>query len=264
VWAGVLAYTFQIYCDFSGYSDMAIGVARMIGYDLPENFHMPYLSGNVAEFWRRWHITLSSWLRDYLYIPLGGNRSGVVRTNINLLLTMVLGGLWHGASWNFVVWGGLHGLALIAHRSWHARGLRMGRSAGTLLTFFFVMLCWVPFRSTSFETTRLIFVRLFGGDDGGQGALWYPSVLLGATLVLAATHAIGVWVDRVSIPAIGDSRDVPLWVFFDISLATRPLSGRGLVFGGRTMGGSFLLTVWVLGLFYFASVNATPFIYFQF
>ena len=112
VWLGVVAYSIQIFCDFSGYSDMAIGVAKMIGYDLPENFNMPYLSASITEFWRRWHMTLSSWLKDYLYIPLGGNRKGRARTYINLMLTMLLGGLWHGASWNFVLWGGAHGLAL--------------------------------------------------------------------------------------------------------------------------------------------------------
>ena len=104
LWMGVLAYTIQIYCDFSGYSDMAIGIAKMIGYDLPENFRMPYLARDVSDFWRRWHITLSTWLRDYLYIPLGGNRLGPGRTYVNLMATMLLGGLWHGSSWNFVLW----------------------------------------------------------------------------------------------------------------------------------------------------------------
>ncbi len=116
--SGVVAYSFQIYCDFSGYSDIAIGVSRIIGFDLPENFNMPYLSTSITEFWRRWHMTLSKWLRDYLYIPLGGNRRGRLRTYFNLLMTMLLGGLWHGANWTFVIWGGLHGLALAGHKLW--------------------------------------------------------------------------------------------------------------------------------------------------
>src|SRR5262249_54545146 len=116
LWLAAIGYSVQIYCDFSGYSDMAIGTAKMIGYDLPENFNMPYAAASIAEFWRRWHMTLSAWLRDYLYIPLGGNRNGVGRTYLNLLLTMLLGGLWHGANWNFVLWGALHGCALAAHR----------------------------------------------------------------------------------------------------------------------------------------------------
>src|SRR6185503_18846655 len=116
LWLGLLAYTLQIYCDFSGYSDMAIGSAKMMGYDLPENFRMPYLSGNITEFWRRWHMTLSNWLRDYLYIPLGGNRRGPGRTYVNLFLVMFLGGLWHGAEWKFALWGSLHGLLLALER----------------------------------------------------------------------------------------------------------------------------------------------------
>lgn len=113
----VYSFAFQIYFDFSGYTDMARGLALLLGFELPLNFKEPYLSRNPAEFWRRWHITLSEWLRDYLYIPLGGNRRGVSRTRVNLLLTMLLGGLWHGAAWNFVIWGGLHGLLLAAHRA---------------------------------------------------------------------------------------------------------------------------------------------------
>jgi alginate O-acetyltransferase complex protein AlgI len=115
---GLLGYAIQIYCDFSGYSDMAIGAARMMGFRFMENFQMPYSSVSITEFWRRWHISLSSWFRDYLYIPLGGNRKGVARTYVNLMVTMLLCGLWHGASWNFVFWGGLHGASLAIHRVW--------------------------------------------------------------------------------------------------------------------------------------------------
>src|SRR5205814_5433706 len=116
--SAVVAYSLQIYCDFSGYSDIAIGISRIIGFDLPENFNMPYIATSITEFWRRWHITLSQWLRDYLYIPLGGNRKGRRRTYINLTVTMLLGGLWHGAAWTFVVWGLLHGAGLAAHKLW--------------------------------------------------------------------------------------------------------------------------------------------------
>jgi alginate O-acetyltransferase complex protein AlgI len=119
-WLGVLAYTLQIYFDFSGYSDMALGVARMLGLRLPYNFDSPYKSASIAEFWRRWHITLSFFLRDYLYIPLGGNRQGQARRYLNLVLTMLLGGLWHGAGWTFIIWGGLHGLYLALHQAWRS------------------------------------------------------------------------------------------------------------------------------------------------
>ena len=116
-WYGLVAYAFQIYFDFSAYSDMAIGLGLMLGFVFPKNFDSPYLSQSITEFWRRWHISLSTWLRDYLYIPLGGNRKGVWRTHFNLAVVMLLGGLWHGASWNFVIWGGIHGSMLVLERA---------------------------------------------------------------------------------------------------------------------------------------------------
>jgi alginate O-acetyltransferase complex protein AlgI len=125
-WIGALAYSFQLYFDFSGYSDMAIGLSRMLGVKLPLNFNSPYRAANISEFWRRWHMTLSRFLRDYLYVPLGGNRDGARRRYRNLMLTMLLGGLWHGAGWTFVVWGGLHGVYLVLHHGWQARGGKIG------------------------------------------------------------------------------------------------------------------------------------------
>src|ERR1700676_3786067 len=142
LWLAVIGYGIQIYCDFSGYSDMAIGTGKMIGYDLPENFNMPYVAGSLTEFSRRGHITLSSWLRDYLYIPLGGNRKGEGRTYVNLMLTMLLGGLWHGASWNFVLWGGLHGCALGVHKLYRAGAgerFRLPAVLGWAITLIFVV-----------------------------------------------------------------------------------------------------------------------------
>jgi alginate O-acetyltransferase complex protein AlgI len=159
-WTGALAYTLQIYFDFSGYSDMAIGLSRMLGIVLPVNFNSPYKSTNVIDFWRRWHITLSRFLRDYLYFRLGGNRRGTGRRYLNLMLTMLLGGLWHGASWTFVVWGGLHGAYLLINHAWRnvfpafARPGRLlaalGRGAGSVLTFLAVVVAWVFFRATTF------------------------------------------------------------------------------------------------------------------
>lgn len=149
-------YAIQIYCDFSGYSDMAIGLALLMGFKLPVNFRTPYQSQSVTEFWRRWHISLSSWLRDYLYIPLGGNRKGKVRTYVNLFLTMLIGGLWHGAAWRFVVWGALHGIALGVER-FLKQYIKIPeniftRVICTLLTFHFVVFCWIFFRARSFDT----------------------------------------------------------------------------------------------------------------
>lgn len=165
-WAGVMAYAFQIYYDFSGYSDMAIGLGLMLGFTFAKNFDAPYRSASVTEFWRRWHLSLSNWLRDYLYIPLGGNRLGTRRTYVNLMLVMLLGGLWHGASWNFVLWGGMHGLALSLER---ALGGRNRRSSSPRLhplrvgaTFGWVLLTWVPFRAADLGATLRYWGSLFG------------------------------------------------------------------------------------------------------
>jgi D-alanyl-lipoteichoic acid acyltransferase DltB (MBOAT superfamily) len=161
----VYGYALQIYFDFSGYSDMAIGMALLLGFRLPENFHAPYRATSITEFWRRWHISLSTWLRDYLYIPLGGNRLGPVRQYVNLFVTMLLGGLWHGASWTFVVWGGLHGAGLALHKLVSSRwpttdASMLRRAVGWLLTLHFVMALWVFFRAASFGDAWMVFERL--------------------------------------------------------------------------------------------------------
>ncbi len=173
-WGGALAYSFQLYFDFSGYSDMAIGLSRLFGVRLPLNFNSPYKSRNIADFWRRWHITLSRFLRDYLYIPIGGNRQGSFRRQINLMITMVLGGLWHGAGWNFVVWGGLHGCFLVIHQGWQSLcrplqlGLpnRLGKFLAIAMTFLCVVFAWVYFRAPDLATAN----RIIWGMLGGAGA----------------------------------------------------------------------------------------------
>ncbi|MFM6943510.1 MAG: MBOAT family O-acyltransferase [Aquirufa sp.] len=155
---GALAYSFQIYFDFSGYSDMAIGLALLLGYRLKENFENPYGSANVTEFWRKWHISLSTWLRDYVYIPLGGNRKGAFNTYLFLIITMLVGGFWHGASWQFVCWGAAHGLALALHKAVH-KYLPDGQwmdFIGGIFTFSFVTFCWIFFRARDFDTALLM------------------------------------------------------------------------------------------------------------
>jgi alginate O-acetyltransferase complex protein AlgI len=166
-WFGVLAYTFQIYFDFSGYSDMAVGLARMVGIDLPLNFNAPYRSTSITDFWRRWHITLGRFLRDYLYFPLGGSRVAPWRQFLNLLIVMLLCGLWHGAAWTFVVWGGVHGLALAAHRLWlrlfpsnMPRGV-LWRWSAWVVTFAFVVGTWVLFRANSLDTAANMLQSMF-------------------------------------------------------------------------------------------------------
>lgn len=164
---GVYGYAMQIYCDFSGYSDMAIGISLLLGYRLPDNFQSPYQSISLTEFWRKWHISLSSWLRDYLYIPLGGNRKGKIRTYINLLLTMLIGGLWHGASWKFVVWGGIHGAVLALEKLIFARFKNRDhvfmKIGGWFITFHIVCFAWIFFRADSFETANLVIQQIGSG-----------------------------------------------------------------------------------------------------
>ena len=265
LWLGVLAYTIQIYGDFSGYSDMAIGCARMIGYDLPENFAMPYLSQNITEFWRRWHITLSSWLRDYLYIPLGGNRKGPARTYVNLFLTMLLGGLWHGASWNFVLWGGLHGTALAVHKLWTQRvPWRMPPVLGWALTFLFASLCWVPFRAQTFDQTVTMLGRMVG--FAGDGYHWVPALAIAAAMVTVAGHAIGSLLASAAEaqragrghPALG------LLAALGFRLEVNAVSGWWVVFGAGRLLGVALVAFWLIALFCFARADTSPFIYFQF
>ena len=167
---GIYGYALQIYCDFSGYSDMAIGIALLLGFHFPLNFNAPYNSSSITDFWRRWHISLSTWIRDYIYISLGGNRRGKVRQYFNLFVTMLLGGLWHGASLNFVAWGGMHGLALVAHkffrtdvlhRDRHYRSHGWRRFVAVVLTFHFVCFTWIFFRSSTFAVGWSMLCRVF-------------------------------------------------------------------------------------------------------
>ena len=170
-WYGAVAYAFQIYFDFSGYSDMAIGLGLMLGFVFAKNFDSPYRSKSITEFWRRWHLSLSTWLRDYLYIPLGGNRKGSVRTYINLALVMLLGGLWHGASWNFLIWGGIHGGYLAFERAQGKESIyhKLPALLQVLITFFIVLIAWVFFRADTLPDAWQYLKCMFGGATPGQG-----------------------------------------------------------------------------------------------
>jgi alginate O-acetyltransferase complex protein AlgI len=241
VWLAVLAYALQIYCDFSGYSDMAIGSAKMMGFDIPMNFNFPYISRNITEFWRRWHISLSSWLRDYLYIALGGNRKGETRTYINLMLVMLLGGLWHGASWNFVVWGGLHGVGLAIHRAFSGRVKNRVKNGVSpfitglswLATFVFVCTAWVFFRSSDFATSWTVIQKMYGLTDS-SGVNWFATALL------------------IALP-----------IFFIADWAAANLR-NGKQFNLTGFRGLFVVMFVALGVFFLAPENPAPFIYFQF
>jgi alginate O-acetyltransferase complex protein AlgI len=255
----VFAYSLQIFCDFSGYSDMAIGMAKIIGFDLPENFRLPYTATSIADFWRRWHITLSTWLRDYLYIPLGGNRHGIVRTSANLLITMLLGGLWHGASWTFVFWGFLHGSALMVHRLWNprrgaARSL-MGSLAGWLVTFLFVNFAWIFFRARDFETAWTVVRKIAGLAPGG--AEWpYSPLLLLLPLVIGA-HIIG----RLAEARAGQGNSLlARW----LAVRRHRISGVYALIARPGFMGAFFLTCWLLFVWLFYAERVNPFIYFRF
>ncbi|MEO6689518.1 MAG: MBOAT family protein [Dokdonella sp.] len=190
----VYAFAFQIYCDFSGYTDIAIGCALLLGIRFPQNFNYPYAAESIQDFWRRWHMTLSRWLRDYLYIPLGGNRKGRLRTYANLMITMLLGGLWHGASWNFLVWGLYHGFLLIAHRLWRRAIEARGWAASVdrpiwhplaiTITFVVVTLGWIPFRAPDFASTWATLQAVFAAPDLAL-VMTHPAIILVPLLTLA-------------------------------------------------------------------------------
>ena len=167
-WLGIIAYSFQIYFDFSGYSDMAIGLAKMLGFRFPENFNFPYISRSITEFWRRWHMTLSNWMRDYLYIPLGGNRVSQERLYFNLSVVFLISGFWHGAAWTFVFWGAFHGLFLILDRLFLVKFLnKLGKIPAIMLTYFIVLIGWVFFRSPDFSFAFDYILKLFAFEGNG-------------------------------------------------------------------------------------------------
>jgi len=196
-WFGVTAYAFQIYFDFSGYSDMAIGLGLMLGFVFPKNFDSPYHAQSITEFWRRWHISLSSWLRDYLYVPLGGSRAGPGRTYVNLALVMLLGGLWHGSSWTFVVWGGFHGVLLAVERSLGGAGPYRFLPAPfrTTLTFCLVLVSWVFFRAADLGAATTYLRSMLGLEAPADAArllgqvMWEPYSLASFACAAAITWA---------------------------------------------------------------------------
>jgi alginate O-acetyltransferase complex protein AlgI len=234
-WSGVLAFSMQIYFDFSGYTDMAIGMAQILGFHFPMNFRRPYLADSMTEFWRRWHMSLSRWLRDYLYIPLGGNRHGRLQTYRNLMLTMLLGGLWHGASWNFVVWGGYHGVLLSLERVTDLPGRKtpLLTPLRIAITFTLASLGWVFFRAADLPTSGYIIGQMFAG--GASHMLWYgwQLWLIFSILVLTVLQEKLDWFERLIT--------APAWVY-------------------ATVVASLLLSVELIGV----SDVAVPFVYFQF
>lgn len=249
-WLGLLAYAMQIYFDFSGYSDMAIGLGRLFGFEFMENFRRPYIARSVREFWQRWHISLSTWFRDYLYIPLGGNRIGPSRTYVNLFIVFLLTGLWHGASWNFVVWGLIHGLLLVIERMGFGRVLaRLPAALSTAYTVFVVLLAWVFFRETDITRAWHYTLSLFGGVQG-DAVLHHASLYLSHTTLLALVVAVLGALD-VHTRFAGLLRLAPsgMWL---------PGGRRGAL----EVAGLVLLLL-LVGM-HIASTTFSPFIYFRF
>ena len=223
-WTGLLAYTIQIYYDFAGYSNMAIGLGLVLGFTFPRNFRLPYSSLSITEFWRRWHMSLSAWLRDYLYIPLGGNRFGVVRTYRNLLTVFILCGLWHGANWTFVVWGAWHGGFLVLERLRFSRLLAWlplpSRWAYTQLA---VMGGWVLFRSRDLQTARVIYAGLIGRHGLGSMSLdMHATLSTGLSVLLLTGSALAVlprWVRLPKLPPTMMASADTVWTFGLLILA---------------------------------------------
>lgn len=227
-----LAYGLQLYFDFSGYADMALGLALMFGIRLPVNFRSPYKSASIVEFWRRWHITLSRFLRDYLYIPLGGSHAGRMRTHVNLMITMLLGGLWHGAGWQFVLWGGLHGALLMLCHLWSERvRWRMPRFLGTALTLLVVMLAWIPFRAESLAVTAQMYAGLL--DWNWAGWRFDASLLVKELLAMRVDQSLP-W---VSLAMLALALGAPGSRFLCLKLGA---VGRGLLVA---VGGFLVLKV---------------------
>ena len=221
-WAGAAAYTLQILFDFSGYSDMAIGLGRMFGLRLPFNFDAPYRAVSIRDFWRRWHMTLSRFLRDYLYIPLGGNRAGPWHQAANVVATMLLGGLWHGAAWTFVAWGGAHGLALAVNGAWNRTRLRLPPGIGWAATLLFVVLAWVLFRAPDFATALRVYAGMAGSNGWGHVRVEGRWVLLAA----AAIALIGPTSQQVALERLRANTATA-------ALAGVALAGLLLLTGGR-------------------------------
>jgi alginate O-acetyltransferase complex protein AlgI len=251
-WVATVAYTFQLYFDFSGYSDMAVGLSLLFGVNIPINFLSPYKAGNIIEFWRSWHISLSTFLRDYLYISLGGNRHGAFRRYVNLFLTMVLGGLWHGAGWNYIAWGALHGLYLLVNHAWrNLVGLPLGRPLGGMLTFAAVMVGWVFFRSADFSTALRMLKSMVSPSHLLEWTWTGDSNLTGVT-PLFAVSAIAI------AAAFAFFAPNSLAIATSLKRRLEQQSGQELTIGWVAAYGLLL----GIGIIFLGRVS--PFLYFQF
>jgi alginate O-acetyltransferase complex protein AlgI len=273
--AGIVAYSLQIYCDFAGYSDMAVGAARAIGLELPQNFQMPYVATSITEFWHRWHITLSTWLRDYIFLPiayvgsrrvdelgLSRRRGELLNYTVASIITMLVAGLWHGVGWGFLLWGGAHGVALSIHRISQTTGRRRRHMAswlGRVLTFLFVSLAWVPFRAPSVGEAARIYVSLFG--LGTQRTYqWFPSWLPICSAAVVLGHLLLLWTTG---PGSQPSSSVAKRLMGALGLTAvhRQFAGSNLVPVRITVLGAYFITLFILSILLFSPANLGPFVY---
>jgi D-alanyl-lipoteichoic acid acyltransferase DltB (MBOAT superfamily) len=278
-WRGALAYALQLYFDFSGYCDMAVGLSRLFGIRLPFNFHSPYQAPGIIDFWRRWHMTLSRFLRDYLYIPMGGNRHGTARRYLNLMMTMLLGGLWHGANWTFVLWGGLHGLYLVVNHLWRAlrpaamlAGVpaRLRTAASVALTFAAVVAAWVVFRAPDLAMAKGLLSAMVGANGlGSATGAGFANPFAGMLGLFGLPAHLGNGLDLVRYAAA-------LAVVFGLTNTQQIIEGGGLVdrLGGQLWPRFSLVwranLVWGLALGVLGAMSmltfarVSEFLYFQF
>lgn len=268
-WVGALAYTLQIYFDFSAYSDMAIGLSKMLNVDIPINFNSPYKAANIIEFWRRWHMTLSQFLRDYLYIPLGGSRKGNGHRFANLMITMLLGGLWHGANWTFVIWGGLHGAYLIINHAWRALCYQFQQPVatpcwhviGVVFTFLAVVIAWVFFRVDNIETAT----RMLSGMMGLNGVSMPPNLV--AMLGTFGAHLTSAGFFELTAIQIAEHKPM-MWIPIGLAIIWLFPNTMELATMIKTRGNNSLFAGGLTGMvFVYAIMNfskLSPFIYFQF
>lgn len=260
-WVGALSYTFQLYFDFSGYSDMAIGLGLMFNIRLPINFNSPYKAISIIDFWRRWHITLSNFLRDYLYIPLGGSRRGQVRRYTNLLITMLLGGLWHGAGWTYVIWGGLHGMYLSINHGWRKLNMPLPKLLGWIVTFVAVIMGWVLFRSRNLpEAVELIQTMV------GINGVTLPGEAQGKLSILTQFGLqLKSWNDLAYLPQVNGSKALSLLVLIGLTLCVTFLPNTQQILQKLKPRWWWAVWVGILASFSLLSLNrVSEFLYFQF
>lgn len=245
-WLGIIGYSLQIYFDFSGYSDMAIGLGKMVGFDFKENFNYPYIARSVQDFWRRWHISLSSWFRDYVYIPLGGNRGSEAKTYRNLLIVFFVTGLWHGASWNFIVWGLFHGLFLLVERAGLGKRLEQAPAfVGHVYTLLIVLVGWVFFRAVDLSSAMAYLGKMIGMGTQSESVAYPPSFFLSAEVIVSIL--------------LGFVLATPVYHQFQRFWQKLPAPGP------RELAYSFVLFgLFIMAVMYLAADTYNPFIYFRF